>query len=503
MADFTTYTLSNSQLKGIANLCYQEQGTIKGASAEASIMCNLFEKQKKYTDLYDYVRNGGWFARSAYWMDNGSSSGAVVEAVKDVIINGNRTLPTYVDEHDCFSDIKSISTGDVYDRDAYIKDVTVIKNVYGSTYTFYEFPDSYSDPFGYTTKVNKPATSPAISISSLINTAENEIGYLEKDTNSNLDSKTSNAGYNNFTKYWRDIKPEWNGSAWCACFVSWCFMQTFGLNVAQKLLKHWPFVYCPTLAAMTTNKSPSVGSIILFYMGQEYGHTGIVTKVTSTTIETIEGNTSQGSSVIANGGGVQRKTYIRSNMNPNNKFFVPDYSIVTSILSNDSVDFFSSVTNLKKGTIGTEVLLLQQNLNKLGYNLEEDGDFGNLTHKAVTDFQEKHNLEVDGIVGLETRKCIQTAIQQAGEKSKNEDTVKVITNRVKVPIRESASIHGSIIERIPNKNTVLCPTGDTVTANNGKIWYEVALDDGRIGWVHEMNITFAKEEKKMGNVKQK
>ena len=70
--------------------------------------------------------------------------------MKDVLVNGNRTLPLYVDEHDCLSDIKSISTGNVKDRSAYIQGKTVVKNTYGSTWTFWCFPDSNSDPFGYT-----------------------------------------------------------------------------------------------------------------------------------------------------------------------------------------------------------------------------------------------------------------------------------------------------------------------------------------------------------------
>ena len=39
----------------------------------------------------------------------------------------------------------------------------------------------------------------------LIAIAEAEVGYLEKASNSDLDSKTANAGYNNWTKYARDL----------------------------------------------------------------------------------------------------------------------------------------------------------------------------------------------------------------------------------------------------------------------------------------------------------
>lgn len=38
----------------------------------------------------------------------------------------------------------------------------------------------------------------------VVEIALGEVGYLEKATNSQLDSKTANAGYNNYTKYNRD-----------------------------------------------------------------------------------------------------------------------------------------------------------------------------------------------------------------------------------------------------------------------------------------------------------
>lgn len=47
---------------------------------------------------------------------------------------------------------------------------------------------------------------------------------------------------------------------------------------------------------------------------------------------TIEGNTSGGSSIVPNGGGVYAKSYYNSNL-PGTKFCRPDYSIVTSILT--------------------------------------------------------------------------------------------------------------------------------------------------------------------------
>lgn len=167
-------------------------------------------------------------------------------------------------------------------------------------------------------------------INKVISIAAAEIGYLEKRSNVYLDDKTANAGSSNYTKYWRDVYPAYQAQAWCAAFVSWCFMKAFGLANAKAMLKHWPYVYCPTLAGMTSNKSPQTGDIILFYRAGTYTHTGIVERVTASTITTIEGNTSGASGIIANGGGVCRKTYQKNGLSSNTKYFRPDYNLVAT-----------------------------------------------------------------------------------------------------------------------------------------------------------------------------
>ena len=103
----TKYSLTALQLKKITRLCDQEQGSVAGCAAEASLMANLYELvgKKKYKSLYDYVRNGGWFYRAPYYMDNGSATQKEIDAVMDVLKNGNRTEPLFVDEHDCFGDL--------------------------------------------------------------------------------------------------------------------------------------------------------------------------------------------------------------------------------------------------------------------------------------------------------------------------------------------------------------------------------------------------------------
>ena len=55
---------------------------------------------------------------------------------------------------------------------------------------------------------------------------------------------------------------------------------------------------------------------------------------------------------------------------------------------------------------GSEVKWLQWMLNKFGYGLVEDGIFLNKTLVAVKDFQEKHGLVVDGLVGKKTKAAL-------------------------------------------------------------------------------------------------
>ena len=242
-------------------------------------------------------------------------------------------------------------------------------------------------------------------INALIAVAKNEIGYLEKATNAQLDSKTANAGYNNYTKYWRDIYPAYQGQPWCACQISWDMMTAFGLETAKKLLRHWPYVYCPTMANLfTLYANPQVGDIVIFKHNGVFTHTGLVIKVQGDKFWTIEGNTSGASGIVANGGGVCQKSYYNSQL-PGTKFCRPDYSIVTSIKSGSSTNISTTTTTknwIEYGDRGNDVKTLQTKLNKVGYKLEVNGICGNATVTAIKDFQTKYNLAVDGQAGKNT-----------------------------------------------------------------------------------------------------
>lgn len=62
----------------------------------------------------------------------------------------------------------------------------------------------------------------------------------------------------------------------------------------------------------------------------------------------------------------------------------------------------SSLKNLRLGSQGNDVKLLQELLNSYGYSLKVDGDFGIRTDAAVKQFQKSRGLVADGIVGAKT-----------------------------------------------------------------------------------------------------
>ncbi len=156
--------------------------------------------------------------------------------------------------------------------------------------------------------------------------ATKEVGYLEKRTNAQLDSPTANAGSNNWTKFARDLDAlgfyngKKSGYAWCDVFVDWCMVTAFGVETALALLCQ-PMgsagAGCTSSANYYKAKGrffktgPQPGDQIFFTKdgGKSMNHTGLVVEVKDGKVYTIEGNTSGASGVIANGGGVCRKSY--------------------------------------------------------------------------------------------------------------------------------------------------------------------------------------------------
>lgn len=257
--------------------------------------------------------------------------------------------------------------------------------------------------------------------SAVIAIAKAEVGYLEKATNESLDSKTANAGENNYTKYARDLDKisgfyngKKNGFAWCDVFVDWVFVKAFGVDDAKKLLCQpnnslgagcaYSVNYYKQKGQFHANK-PKVGDQIFFYNSAKtrVAHTGIVVKVDTKHVYTIEGNTNPSSGVIANGGGVYEKKYSLSNKRICG-YGRPKYdSEVEKVVELKTIA--EQMPVLRKGDWSLTVGALQALLTGYGYSCGisgVDNNFGTGTHSAVLKYQKAKNLEQDGIVGPAT-----------------------------------------------------------------------------------------------------
>ena len=166
---------------------------------------------------------------------------------------------------------------------------------------------------------------------------DEQVDYLEKKSAASLDSKTANSGYNNYTKYSRDInswgKMGCQGQPWCALYQFWINVKIFGMEKALDIMGNG-FYNCNSVKAHakangTWHTTPKIGALVIFRNG---AHIGRVIKVTSTMIFTNEGNTSAGATnnVEANGGCVAVKSYTIGNSQIDGYVWI-DYETVPSI----------------------------------------------------------------------------------------------------------------------------------------------------------------------------
>lgn len=165
-----------------------------------------------------------------------------------------------------------------------------------------------------------------VTAADVIAAAKNEVGYLEKASNNNLNDKTANPSTSeansNYTKYNTVV-----GSIkqpWCAAFVCWCVNAAAGgdKELVKKILCGNMSASCQGLlnnlrGANRTSKTPEPGDFIFFKYkttrhNNETSHIGIVVTSDGTNVYTIEGNTSGGINVglaAHDGGSVAEKTH--------------------------------------------------------------------------------------------------------------------------------------------------------------------------------------------------
>lgn len=246
-------------------------------------------------------------------------------------------------------------------------------------------------------------------IEKAVSTAKNEVGYLEKRSNAQLDSKTANAGSANYTKYgkWYGLNPD----LWCAMFICWVFHEAYGRDTALKLLCGKFSVACEQIRQNFISKGqyhtsgPRRGDLIFFKGTRHAGanHIGLVTAVSGGRVHTVEGNTSGGSTVIDNGGGVAAKSYTVSYSRILG-YGRPAYDAVSgSSVPSGSADSQLS-QDAKKPSGGTQASEKNPAGTKNPASAKNPAAAGSVYTKKqfIKDIQKSTGAKVDGIAGPET-----------------------------------------------------------------------------------------------------
>lgn len=273
-------------------------------------------------------------------------------------------------------------------------------------------------------------------VDKVIKIASNEVGYLEKKSNSNLYDKTANAGSKNYTKYAHEFDTKYvgfyngkkNGYAYCDMFVDWCFVQAYGVETAKKLLCQPSKSYgagCTYSSTYYKNKgqfytkNPKVGDQIFFWNSSKTSaaHTGIVYHVDNKYVYTIEGNTSGASGVIDNGGGVCRKKYALSYSRIYG-YGRPNYD--KSLLEVDGSWGKETTKACQKyfGTTQDGIVSGQSSANKKYLSAVSTSSWKFTVKKSGSDMiramQKTLNIETDGLCGKGTIIALQKYLKSKG-----------------------------------------------------------------------------------------
>ena len=240
-------------------------------------------------------------------------------------------------------------------------------------------------------------------IESIINKAKSYIGCQEGDSR-----------HKEIIDKYNAVRPSGSyklsyADAWCAAFVVAIFAMC-------NLLSLVPITaYVPTMVdifmAMGIWKwpgsyKPKPGDIIVYdWDGDKSSdHVGIIWKVTGTTLTVIEGNYSTSHTCATRIISMSYK-YIRGYATPKYDDSVDPYTDYYSKLGASDRAFIDTLPQLKRGSKGTSVKILQifLNLGKLEDDfIDVDGDFGSDTRGRLLEYQKAKKLEVDGICGKQT-----------------------------------------------------------------------------------------------------
>lgn len=151
---------------------------------------------------------------------------------------------------------------------------------------------------------------------------------------------------------------------------------------------------------------------------------------------------------------------------------------------------------LKRGSTGSDVKKLQEQLNKvMNCNLETDGIYGSKTYSCVVKFQDANNLTTDGIVGNKTYK----KLYSTSNNNKKSTTINYSTNPnadLNNATKNNALVvtNKTIIRSEANeKSRALKPatSGEIYTYDDATStgWYLVKISNDTYGYIKKSSIS--------------
>ena len=232
-------------------------------------------------------------------------------------------------------------------------------------------------------------------INSTVEKANSQVGYHE--------------GENNWNKYAAYLDPlkitfgDKQNQPWCGEFILWLFVVLWGVAKGLAALcspNPTGIPLCRTAAQYFKDKgrwgsTPKVGAIVFFFYDGAINHTGIVTGVSSLSITTVEGNSSDM---------VARRTYAIGDSKIAG-FGYPDWSVVAESVDPPEVNTTNDIPMVKYGDVSEVVRAAQFLLIGRGFSCGSfgaDGDFGSATQSAAKRAQAYYGLDQDGIIGPAT-----------------------------------------------------------------------------------------------------
>ena len=246
---------------------------------------------------------------------------------------------------------------------------------------------------------------PGVTAEDVVNLARKYIGCNEADGS----HRQIIDGYNSHRPWARNHMMSYV-EPWCDTFVSFIYIKLNAVDLIGGtecgVEWHVKLFQKAGIWIEDGNITPLPGDIICYNWDDDTqpndgysDHIGIVESVSGKNITLIEGNYNNavGRRTIPVGWG-----FIRGYARP--KYGQSKTAVETPKHTDVIIDPDSGSDRplLQAGDVNDYVKILQSLLNDNGASLLVDGDFGKLTLAAVIDFQRRHQIQVDGVVGPET-----------------------------------------------------------------------------------------------------